>query len=292
MDAKLKHRIIAAGFRGLAATRADLWLAPLARGRGAILMFHHVRPARADPFRPNALLEITPRHLDELLGLVRRLGFLIVPLDEVPARLAQPREQGGQPFVALTFDDGYRDNRDHALPILERHGAPWTMFVTADYASGTGRMWWLELEEVVRQSDELVVEIAGRPVRLPCRTTAEKEAAFAAAYRELRAGPEDRLRATIAGWCDAAGIDREGLVRELCLGWDELGRLARRPGVAIGAHTLSHPMLARHDAAFARREIRDAKAVIEDRLQVAVRHLAYPVGGPDLGRPARLRARP
>ena len=141
-----KHDVIAAGFRAIAASRADLWLGPLACGLGLILTFHHVRPARDDGFQPNRLLEITPEHLDRTLTLVREAGFEIVPLDAVPERLAR----GEGRVVAPTFDDGYRDNRDHARPVLRRHGAPWTMFVTTDYADGRGRLWWLELEQAIR----------------------------------------------------------------------------------------------------------------------------------------------
>jgi peptidoglycan/xylan/chitin deacetylase (PgdA/CDA1 family) len=271
MSLNWRHRLIARGFDAITLSRADRWLAPLARGRGAILMFHHVRPARADPFQPNALLEITPDFLDRTLGLVRRLGFETIPL------------------VALTFDDGYRDNLDFALPILRRHGCPWTMFVTTDYASGTGRLWWLELEEVIRRSDRLQLELDGIAQELPARTTAEKFAAFAAAYQALRAGPEERLRDVIAGWCRQAGIDSDALVRRLCLGWDEIAALAREPGVTIGAHTLSHPMLAKHDDAAAEREIVESRRIIAERIGRPVRHLAYPVGDPGSAAPREFR---
>lgn len=281
MTSSVKHRLIGAGFAAIAATGADRWLAPLARGAGAILMFHHVRPASPDAFQPNALLEITPEHLDRTLGLVRRLGYAFASLDEVPDRL----RRGDGRFVALTFDDGYRDNRDHALPILRRHGAPWTMFVTSDYASGTGRLWWLELEAVVRALPRVALD--GRA--WPAGTAAEKRAAFAAVYADLRAGPEARLRDVLAGWCDAAGIDRDGLVRAQCLGWPELAGLAGEPGLALGAHTLTHPMLAKHDEATARREIFDGRAELAARLGREVRHLAYPVGDPTSAGPREFR---
>lgn len=286
MSLSWRHRLIRRGFDVIAATRADRWLAPLARGRGAVLMFHHVRPARTDPFQPNALLEIVPDFLDRTLGLVGRLGFEIVSLDEVPDRLARP---GGRPFVALTFDDGYRDNVEFALPILRRHRAPWTMFVTTDYASGRGRLWWLELEEVIRASDRLLLVNDGLRQELPARSAAEKHAAFAAAYLSLRAGPEERLRDVIAGWCDEAGIDSEALVRRLCLGWDEIRALAREPGVTIGAHTLTHPMLAKHEDETARREIVESGRIIAGRIGRPVRHLAYPVGDPDSAGPREFR---
>ncbi|HMO28703.1 polysaccharide deacetylase family protein [Enterovirga sp.] len=268
-----KHGVIAAGFRAIAASRAESWLAPLARGIGAILMFHHVRPARADPFQPNRLLEITPEHLDLTLRLARELGWEIVPLDEVPERLARRKGR----FLALTFDDGYRDNRDHALPVLRRHGVPWTMFVTTDYASGRGSLWWLELEEAIRASGR--VSLQGRDYA--AGTPAEKEAAFRALYARLRAGPEPELRAATASLCDRAGFDRAGLAGRLCLSWDELRTLsAADPALTIGAHTLSHPMLAKGDEAAACREIAASRTEIAERLGRPVRHLAYPVGDP------------
>ena len=286
MGQSLKHRVIEAGFRGISASRADRWLAPFAQGRGVILTFHHVRPATADPFQPNALLSITPDHLDRTLALVRALGFDIVPLDEVPARLA---DGGGRRFAALTFDDGYRDNAVHALPVLRRHGAPWTMFVTTDYASGGGRLWWTELEEVVRRVDALPIGPLGDPHILPARTPDEKNAAFATAYALLRAGPEPALRETIAGWCDAAGVSSAALVRDLCLGWDGIAELASDPLLTIGAHTLSHPMLAKHDEGQAWLEIEGSKVALEDRLGRPVRHFAFPVGDPTSAGPREFR---
>ena len=277
MTLSLRHRVIAAGLSAIAATRADRWLAPLIRGRGAILMFHHVRPARSDPFQPNALLEITPDFLDRALTLVRRLGFDLVSLNAVPRLLAEP---SGRFFVALTFDDGFRDNVEHALPVLRQHGAPWTMFVATDYASGQGRLWWVELEEVVRRSPSLRLAIAGTTREIVAGTPAEKNHAFAFVYRHLRQGPEPYLREVIAGWCRDVGIDSAELVRSLCLDWDGIRRLSQEPGVSIGAHTLSHPMLAKHDRETAHREIVESKARIAAELGRPVQHFAYPVGDP------------
>src|SRR4051794_6640072 len=128
MKQSLRHGAFSAGFRLIAATDAWRWLAPVARGAGVILTLHHVRPWRARPFAPNRLLEITPGFLDRVLSVVRETGFEIVPLDDVPERLRAPDER--RPFAVLTFDDGYRDNLEHALPVLRRHDAPWTLFIT------------------------------------------------------------------------------------------------------------------------------------------------------------------
>lgn len=275
LSPRTRHRLFRAGFRAITAVGADRWLAPAARGRGVILTFHHVRPEPVPGFAPNALLSITPAFLDRTLSLLAARGFELIGLDQVPERLAAPK--GGRPFAVLTFDDGYRDNVEHARPVLARHGAPWTLFVTSDFAEGRGRLWWIELERAVSRLD--TVRLGSGRV-LPARTDAEKMAAFETVYRTLRAGPEPILLDEIARLCREAGFAPGGLARELCLPWDALRALARDPTVTLGAHTLTHPMLAKHEADFAEREIAESRARIEAELDRPVRHLSYPVGDP------------
>lgn len=280
-----RHRLFWAGFAAVSALRADRWLAPAARGRGLILTFHHVHPDPPGPYAPNALLAITPAFLDRTLTVLRARGFDLIGLDALRGQLAAPR--AGAPFAVLTFDDGYRDNAEHAAPVLARHGAPWTLFVTSDFAEGRGRLWWIELERAIGRLDRVRLPRApaDRPggrdaLDLPARTTAEKGAAFEAVYRTLRAGPEADLLAAIARLCAEAGIAAGRIAAELCLSWSELRGLARDPAVTIGAHTVAHPMLAQHDAATARREMEEGRDRIAAQLGRPVHHLSYPVGDP------------
>ncbi|MET7244303.1 polysaccharide deacetylase family protein [Methylobacterium sp. EM32] len=271
-----RHRLFQAGFATIAATGADRWLAPAARGRGVILTFHHVRPDAPPPgaYAPNRLLAITPPFLDRTLTALRARGFAIVPLSDLPRRLTET----GEPFAVLTFDDGYRDNLEHAAPILRRHGAPWTLYVTHDYATGTGRLWWIELERAIRVLDRVRLPEAG--LDLAAEDDAQKSAAFAQAYRLLRAGPEEVLRAATLRLCREAGIDAGGIAAELCLSPGELRDLTRDEAVTLAAHTLSHPMLAKHDAATARREIVEGRARLGALLGRVPEHFSYPVGDP------------
>jgi peptidoglycan/xylan/chitin deacetylase (PgdA/CDA1 family) len=273
-----RHRVFAAGFGVLAATGADRCLRFLARGRGVILMLHQVRPWRPREFAPNRVLEITPEFLDIVLTELRREGFDVIPLDAVPDRLRPG--PAGRPFAVLTFDDGYRDNVEHAWPVLRRHNAPWTLFVTTDFVDGRGRLWWVELEEAVARLDRVMLPGNGELPNLPSRTTVEKQAAFEALYSHLRAGSEEQLRTVTAGLAAQAGVNTRQLAVDLCLGWDEVQTLAREPDVSIGAHSLSHPILAKCNARTAMREVTESRAVLERRLGRPVRHLAYPFGDP------------
>jgi peptidoglycan/xylan/chitin deacetylase (PgdA/CDA1 family) len=278
LSSRAKHRVFASGFRAIQALGADRWLTPAARGLGVILTFHQVSPDPVPFFAPNRLLGITPEFLDLTLRELDARGFEVIGLDAVPERLAEP--DYGPPFAVLTFDDGYRDNVVHARPILARYGAPWTLFVTSAFADQTGRLWWIELERAIARLDRVRIDIGARSFDLPTRSPQEKAVAFDALYRDLRRGREADLLDRIAALCRQAGFAPGQVAAELCLSWDELRDLARDPAVTIGAHTISHPMLAKHDATTAAREIAGGRARIEAELGRSVRHLSYPVGDP------------
>jgi peptidoglycan/xylan/chitin deacetylase (PgdA/CDA1 family) len=275
----MRRKLIATGFRLIHASRLDRLMAPLTQGLGAILMFHHVRPWRARAFAPNRLLEIRPEFFEAVIVTLRRRQFDIVSLDEALARLAEPR-RGARPFAVLTFDDGYRDNREHALPILERHEAPFTLYVATGFAERRARLWWLELERALERADTIDIEIEGERINLPARTAVEKAAGFAALYQRLRRGREETLLATIGELAARHAVDGRALVEEECMSFDEIAAMAAGPLCTIGAHTLTHPMLAKHDAAFVREELGRSRDEIAARLGRPVSHVAYPVGDP------------
>lgn len=276
----IKRDVIDLGFRMFGATGLHKVAARYTRGLGAILMFHRVRPRPAGAFAPNGGLEIAPEFLDALIARLREEGFAIVSLDEATARIGAGGAGRDSPFVALTFDDGYRDTADVAAPILERHDAPFTFFVTTGFADRTARMWWVELEEAIAALPHVRLEAGGRRFDLPAGTPEQKQAAFEAIYWPLRSGAESELRRAAAVLAAQAGVDGAEVVDGLCLNWAGLRKLADHPLATIGAHTLTHPMLAKHDDAFAWREIADSKAIIEREIGREVRHFAYPVGDP------------
>ena len=268
-----RDRLIGAALAVFRATRLHRVLAPLTRGRGTILAFHHVRPACSDAFQPNAGLSITPEHLEAVLRHLRRGGTRIVPLDAVPDELAAE----GEPFVALTFDDGYRDNVLHALPVLERHDAPFTVFVTTGFADRGSRLWWLELEEALRTGDRFELTLDGRVVAFRTETLADKGRAFASVARNLRRATPAALDAALGSF-GRSPPEARALVDRLCLDWDGIARLAAHPLATIGCHTLSHPCLAALEPREALREIDAARSSIASRAGTVVRHLAYPYG--------------
>ncbi len=273
----MKHRIISSGFGFFRRTRLHQLAAAVTRGAGAILMFHQVRPWVARDFAPNRLLEITPEFLDAVLTRLKALGFAIVDPDSALTMIAARNEQ---PFAVLTFDDGYKDTRDFALPILEKHAAPFTMYVTTGFAERTAHLWWVELEEAIARLPRIRVFVAGRDLDLPAANAAEKSAAFATLYQILSAASETDLLAVIAGLAHEAGVDPQSIPRELCLDWAGIEAIAKHPLCTIGVHTLTHPRLAKLSEGAMRNELAASRAIIEAHIGKPALHLAYPVGNP------------
>src|SRR5205807_4245445 len=106
--------------------------------------------------------------LDEVIRRLRDAEIEIVTLDEVRRRIVE--RDASRRFVALTFDDGYRDNREYAWPILRRHGTPFTLFVASRFADGTGNLWWVALERAIARSATLEVAMHGTLRHFDCST--------------------------------------------------------------------------------------------------------------------------
>ena len=177
-------------------------------------------------------------------------------------------------FAALTFDDGYRDTLGFALPVLERRGAPFTVYCAVGFIEGSARLWWLEFEEAIRRLEAVEIEA----LRLPALTPAQKSRAFERAYWLLRGRPEAELLEAVGGLARRAGVDSDALFDGLFMDWSEVARLSRHPLATIGAHGFAHRRLAHWSAAEARAEMAQSRAALEARLGIEVRHFAYPGG--------------
>jgi peptidoglycan/xylan/chitin deacetylase (PgdA/CDA1 family) len=276
----LRKRVIRAGLETLYFTGTHRLARPLFAGLGAVLTFHRVLPPQDEPFRPQRGLEITPAFLDEVLTSLRAADIDIVPIDEAWRRLTG--DPGERRFVAVTFDDGYRDTLEHAWPILKKHQVPTTIYVASAFAEGTGILWWEVLGQAVAAKSSVEAVIDGERRRFDCNTLAAKNTTYETIYRYLRSMPhQTEIDDAIGRFAVLNGVDTGAQCRALCMGWDELREMAADPLITIGCHTVSHPFLAKCDEETLRTELTASREAIERKLGMRPDHIAYPVGGPD-----------
>ncbi len=275
----MRHAVARSGLEALYFSGAHKLAGPFVGSVGAILRLHHVRPARSDKFQPNQPLEITPEFLKTLVRRLQRSGFAFVSLDGVYRRLTE--EDFNRRFVAVTLDDGYRDNLDWAYPILKQHDVPFTVFVPTSFPDRLGQLWWTALEQVIAKKTSIVLEMDGRDCRLSCGSVEEKYRAFEHLYWWLRSRPSESQMLDIMHELSARyGVDMAAICDRLCMTWEEINALADDPLVTIGAHTVNHLILAKAPEAVARSELKMGRVVIEAALGSPPRHLAYPYGDP------------
>jgi peptidoglycan/xylan/chitin deacetylase (PgdA/CDA1 family) len=274
---QFRNNVIRAGLGALYFTGAHYLLRPIFAGVGTIFMLHHVRPRRDAAFQPNRHLEVAPEFLRAMLAHLRSRDVDIITMDELHRRLTE--RDFSRRFACFTFDDGYRDNRDFALPVMREFEAPFTVYVASDFAQGIGQLWWIALEMVIAKASSIEADISGVATRLDTSTPAAKEAAFERLHDWLRGlpGGGDLLR-EMGALCARYGVDETAICRELCMSWDELKAFAQDPLISIGAHTVTHCNLARQSREIACQEMTTSRARIENALQRPVVHLAYPYG--------------
>ena len=280
----LRNAAIRTGLEALYFTGIHRLLGPLSAGIGTIFTMHHVRPPRDDAFQPNALLEIEPAFLETLIEYLRYKKIDIVSLDEVHRRL---REQDyRRRFVAFTLDDGYRDNLEHAWPVLKKHGVPAALFVATSFPDKLGELWWVALERAVAATDRIAIDVNGKSRFIDCNTPAAKARAFEELYWWLRGiSSEAEMRRIVKDLCERYGVEYLAPCAELCMSWKEIEQMAADPLITIGAHSVNHYMLRKWPADIVKQELAQSASVIEAALSKKPVDFAYPVGDPTSASP-------
>ena len=237
-------------------------------GRAAILMFHEIQSDDRSELMTGTSVSIFEYSLEWL----RREGWEIVTFETCLERLTT--ESGPRRYAVLTFDDGYRDNVTTALPILERHDAPFTIYVPTGAPTRTMDSWWLGLREIFRRGDTVTIDAMG--MQFDCPGLHEKTSSLHKVTDWIH---QDYHRiAMLAPTFAKAGISMPTLNEAYFLNERELQNLARHPLVSIGGHTASHAALSCLDTQSARAEMAENRSYLEQLLQLPVQHFAYPYG--------------
>lgn len=239
-----------------------------------VLTYHRVAPLDERPELCPALISATPetfrRQMEHLAARYRA-----VSINDV-LRAAR----GGEPLppraVLITFDDAYRDFAEHAWPVLRGLGLPAALFVATDYPDHPRRgFWWDRLYHALCATTAR--SLAAPIGELPLADPAARRQAYDRLKVYVKELPHDDAMRLVDKLCQRLDVaPAPGAV--LC--WAELRELAQQ-GLALGAHTRSHPLLNRVSLARARAEALGSLDDLRHRLGSAPPIFAYPSGGWD-----------
>ncbi|KQZ26058.1 polysaccharide deacetylase [Duganella sp. Root1480D1] len=235
----------------------------------AILIYHRVLP-QADPLFPG---EVYREQFERQLGWLKS-RFNVLPLLDAVRLAAQGRLPARS--ACITFDDGYADNAEVALPVLQQHGLHATFFIATGFLDG-GRMWNDTVIETVRRAPGEVFDAT--PLGLGRHAIDSWDArrkTIGALIGQLKYLPMEQRLQEVGKVASLAGVE---LPRDLMMSSAQLRKL-HGAGMGIGGHTVNHPILARLPADEARQEIAQGRAALETVLDAPVRVFAYPNGKP------------
>jgi peptidoglycan/xylan/chitin deacetylase (PgdA/CDA1 family) len=214
-------------------------------GSLVVLMYHRVLPKNSPACKTEQPgMYVSPETLDlHLTELKRR--FELVHLDEW---LRRAREDLPLPKLAcaITFDDGWRDNYEFALPVLVKHEAPATIFLVSSYV-GTAQQFW------PNRLTELVLRESSQPgsVRFPEKLRMLVEPVLRSANRGKKLDienadfivqcalkfKEDEIRSLVDATEESGRLDTS---RRVTLNTEEVAAMFATGFIRFGSHSATH----------------------------------------------------
>ena len=254
------------------------------RPHGLILMYHRIAQSSHGSVR----LCVTPAHFREHLEVLSRRAT-VVPLAQLSRHLQTSRVP--RLAVAVTFDDGYVDNFETGLPLLQQYDTPATVFIATDWIGRHREFWWDLLARAIlepaRIPSQIEVHIGPEAFRWAARheedrTSAEaRNALLAALWGQLQTATEPQREAALDRLCAQLDVMRQADPAARPMNEEELRRLHASGLVEIGAHTRSHCPLPKLSHEQQRQEIFGSRSRCQELLGAAPCSFSYPYGEVD-----------
>ncbi len=243
-----------------------------------ILTYHRVGESSPSWELDQEVIDATPEAFTQQMEFVRR-HYHVIGVDELCEFVAGATLPANS--IAITFDDGYRDNLQTALPILKKVGVPAIFFVCSDYIERRKVFWWDRIHYQLKRSRKAEIELDyPRPMKLALGD--EIDATISSLLRVVK----DQFGLDLPRFLDALGRASEvewsaeierALADEHILTWDDV-RTLRKAGMDVQSHTRTHRVLQTLSPEDLEEELQGSKRELEEQLGNPVRAISYPVG--------------
>jgi peptidoglycan/xylan/chitin deacetylase (PgdA/CDA1 family) len=256
-----------------------------------VITYHGVLPAgykSGDPFMDNTL--VTEKSFRVQLRLLKK-HFNVISPDEFLLWLGQKQELP-EKAILLTCDDGLLNHLNVMVPILREEELKCLFFVTGSFLDITpSLLWYVELYLLLMQAQESAESIRLHGILVPeiSSDREQRRSLWLTLMKSLSQLDSATMRSFLEDVADRFGLEPswkahyfdDPLLRSRfqLLRLPELKQLADA-GMTIGAHTLSHPVLAEQSVELARSEIAGCREALEQSLGRPVWAIAYPFGHP------------
>lgn len=233
----------------------------------AIIMYHRVLPDEQDQ-KESASLSISTTNFEKHLKFFKK-NYNIVNLDEIHIK------KNRKPNIVLTLDDGYLDNLEYALPLLEKYKVPATIYITTSFPENECNMWWYSLNDISENKKIFKLDFNNHKLYFDNKNEFNPKGCYKYFHKIfLTLNREDQILL----------INKlsEGLnifdYNKITLNWEQIIYLHNHPLITLGAHTHTHGILKNQEEEVAKYDIKKSKDLLESKLGTNILHFCYPVG--------------
>lgn len=239
-----------------------------------VLNYHRIGSASGSPF-DHGLWSATEEEFDQQLTFLKS-NFDVIGPDEIEGAVRSPSSR----TVLITFDDGYTDNYTSAFSVLQRHRLPAIFFLSTGFLDQPRLSWWDEIAWMIRTTAMAWIDVSPwnlGPVTIDQSNPESAIRRLLRLYKQLPGEQSESLLNYLAEETDV-GRATSDFASGMWMTW-EMVREMHEAGMAIGAHTVHHPILARLSAEGQRFEISESCRRVAEELSTPTTLFSYPVGG-------------
>lgn len=257
-------------FYGLGSLRLFRKLLKSYRGKVAILMYHRVVAGNKE-INDNTGTCISEKQFEDHIKYLSS-NYSIISIDDI---FQYQADKEGKLPVVITFDDGYKDNLQAALPVLKKYNAPAVIYITTRFPEGDCRTWWYELSEIIQNRNTIEYYFDNQKKQFNVQTPKLKAMVSKLLIKWIYTLSPDHQKEVMNSIRGNSPIKD---YKKLCLSWKEIRILDKEPLITIGAHTHSHYNLKTLEKEDVHKEIYQSKILLEKKLNHSIDHFAYPFG--------------
>ena len=263
----LKKIYISKQFSYLAEIMGSPW-----KGKGAILMYHRVLPDEKINEDLNIGLAVPSSVFEkQIKALIAK--YKLCTMDEFISGL---RKDKNEFKITITFDDGYKDNLLHALPILEKFNVPASIYITTSFLKEEVNLWWLELMETIQNNPKINFQFENKYFNLNLNNQKKKLLAYSSLreiFLNLKIDKQNEFIEIITKKKQRKNYS------DLCLNKEELKILDKHKLITIGSHSHNHLNFNILNTEEIKFEVNKSLKILENLLDHKIEHFCYPYGG-------------
>ncbi len=239
-----------------------------------VFLFHRISPEKDPLWEP-----IPPAKFDTIIAQIKK-GHTIISLEELLLANASDK-QTSKPYAAITFDDGYKDFLEYALPVLKKHKVPASMYVITDCVTDQIPPWTYTLDYHFSKSKKKIIQfdsdLLGEGFRVTEFKDQDSKLAFAQKFKLKLKYLSNADRLSLYNQI-IASLDDVKAPSGLMMNWNDL-KLIKSEQIEIGSHSMSHPLLAQLKSEKEMiLEIKNSGLAIEKELGHFPKTISYPNG--------------